>query len=111
MTTRDRQLQTVTLESVVEKRRLGQALNAKEFAVLVGISYSAAREWFRTPGFPVFRNRVFWQDFADWRRSQSGLDSGRVEPKESATSRPLMEGRLRIEDLPPRAARILLESD
>jgi hypothetical protein len=61
--TQDKQLHRVSLDRVVEKRRLGQALNAKEFAVLAGISYSAAREWFRLPGFPVFRGFVFWQDF------------------------------------------------
>ena len=41
---RDTQLQDV---------RLDQALNTKEFAVLAGSSYSSAREWFRSPGFPV----------------------------------------------------------
>ena len=106
---RDKQLQTVTLEGVVEKRRLGQALNAKEFAVLAGISYSASREWFRTPGFPVFRNHVFWGDFTDWRRGQTGVDSGRVDAQEATNQGHVRESRLRIEDLPPRAARILLD--
>ena len=31
--TEDKQLQGISLESVLEKRRLDQALNAKEFAV------------------------------------------------------------------------------
>ncbi|MGO8929001.1 MAG: hypothetical protein ACLQU3_19210 [Limisphaerales bacterium] len=53
----DKQLHAVTLNAVVEKRRLGQALNAKEFAVLAGISYSAAREWFRLPGYSSTRAR------------------------------------------------------
>src|ERR1035441_3063919 len=77
--TQDKQLHRVSLERVVEKRRLGQALNAKEFAILAGISYSAAREWFRLPGFPVFRGIVFWQDFADWRRAQAHLNGDSVE--------------------------------
>ena len=60
----------MTLNRVVEKRRLEQALNTKEFAVLVGICYSTAREWFRLRGFPAFRNVVFWQDFTDRRRAK-----------------------------------------
>ena len=65
----DLQLQSVRLEAVLEKRRLDQALNAKEFAVLAGISYSTAREWFRLPGFPVLRGVVFRGDFVEcWLR-------------------------------------------
>ena len=93
---RDKQLHGVTLDRVVEKRRLGQALNAKEFAVLVGISYSAAREWFRVPGFPVFRGFVFWEDFAEWRRAQAGLRSARPEPRETASSGVVKEGRMSL---------------
>lgn len=70
---RDKQLRDVKLEEVVEKRRLNQALTAKEFAVLAGISYSAARSWFHTPGFPAFRGVVFWPDFEEWRRGKNGL--------------------------------------
>jgi len=51
----DKQLQGITLEAVLEKRRLDQALNAKEFAVCAGVSYSTARGWFRVAGFPCFR--------------------------------------------------------
>ena len=61
--TRDKQLFNVDLSQMVEKRRLDQALNAKEFAVLAGISYSAARAWFKQPGFPAFSGVVFWHDF------------------------------------------------
>jgi hypothetical protein len=45
---------------------LDQALNAKEFAVLAGISYSTTRELFRLRGFPILRGVVFWGDFVDW---------------------------------------------
>jgi hypothetical protein len=106
----DKQLYGVALDRVVEKRRLGQALNAKEFAVLAGISYSAAREWFRLPGFPVFRGFVFWQDFTDWRRAQAHLNEGSVESSVGASTRNAKENRIVVEDLPPRAARILLEA-
>ena len=51
----NKQLSGLNLQEVLEKRRLDQALNAKDFAVLAGISYSTAREWFRLPGFPVLR--------------------------------------------------------
>ena len=57
----DKQLRSIKLKDVLEKRRLDQALNAKEFAVAAGISYSTAREWFRLPSFPVFRGVIFWQ--------------------------------------------------
>ena len=105
--THDKQLQTVTLNNVVERRRLGQALNTKEFAVLVGISYSAAREWFRLPGFPVFRGVVFWQDFEAWRGAQAGLRQTDVtqSPNETPWSR---DGKAAT-DLPPQAARIIAE--
>jgi hypothetical protein len=65
--TGDKQLRGVAFESVLEKRRLDQALNAKKFAVHAGVSYSTARGWLRVPGFPWFRGVVFWQDFAQWR--------------------------------------------
>ena len=41
---RDKQLRDVKLEKIVEKRRLNQALGAKEYAVLAGISYSTAHD-------------------------------------------------------------------
>jgi hypothetical protein len=66
----DKQLANVKLEDVLKKRQLDQALNAKEFAVLAGIAYCTARQWFRMPGFPVFHGVMFWQDFVQWRNSQ-----------------------------------------
>ena|SRR5436190_6726346 len=99
----DKQLYGVTLDRVVEKRRLGQALNAKEFAVLAGISYSAAREWFRVPGFPVFRGFVFWQDFTDWRRAHV------IEGSAQSTPVGGREGSITAKELPAKAARILVE--
>ena len=71
--TRDKQLLHIDLNQVIEKRRLDQALNSKEFAVLAGISYSAARAWFLQPGFPAFSGVVFWQDFVHWRNAKSGV--------------------------------------
>jgi hypothetical protein len=69
----DKQLRGIRLADVLEKRRLDQALNAKEFAVVAGVSYSTAREWFHLPGFPVFRGVVFWQDFAQWRTGRNNF--------------------------------------
>jgi hypothetical protein len=103
---KDRQLHGVTLDRVVEKRRLEQALNAKEFAVLAGICYSTAREWFRLPGFPVFRGVVFWQDFTDWRRARAHVSEGTVE---STPAVPARGSSFSARDLPARAARILQE--
>ena len=107
--TRDKQLNGVTIDGVVEKRRLGQALNAKEFAVLAGVSYSAAREWFRLAGFPVFRGVVFWQDFERWRLAQTGLGDldGKAGPNAVEAGVPL--GGRSAMDLPPQAARIVAE--
>lgn len=98
----EKQLQGITLESVLEKRRLDQALNAKEFAVCVGVSYSTARSWFRLPGFPVFHGRVFWEDFACWRSAQNGLQVPQATPQDVALSRGQPS-------LPARAAQILLD--
>jgi hypothetical protein len=96
----DKQLSAITLEGVLQKRQLDQALNAKEFAVLVGISYSTARDWFHTPGFPMFRGVVFWQDFAQWRTSQYQSKAGEHKQAE----------RMTITGLPSRAAKILMEA-
>ncbi|HMJ89857.1 MAG TPA: hypothetical protein VK530_08570 [Candidatus Acidoferrum sp.] len=82
--TRDKQLLNVDLDQVIEKRRLDQALNAKEFAVLAGVSYSAARSWFRQPGFPALLGVVFWQDFTKWR--QSKMDASNFSNARSSNS-------------------------
>jgi hypothetical protein len=73
--TEDKQLQGISLEFVLEKRRLDQALNVKEFAVCTGVSYSTARNWFHLPGFPAFRGVIFWQDFVKWRAGEVGSGS------------------------------------
>jgi hypothetical protein len=86
--TRDKQLLHVELDQMVEKRRLDQALNTKEFAVLAGISYSAARAWFRQPGFPAFCGVVFWQDFVQWRNAKTGLkNSSEAVPRNTECQR------------------------
>jgi hypothetical protein len=101
----DKQLQNTVLEAVLEKRRLDQALNVKEFAVCAGISYSTARSWFRLPGFPAFQGVVFWQDFVNWRTSQNSHAKAAPESHHEA-GRPS----LRPSDLPARAAQILAEA-
>src|SRR5205823_4515611 len=88
---------------LVNHRRLDQALNAKEFAVCAGVSYSTARSWFHLPGFPIFHGVTFWQDFVQWRTNHNGL----VNPPEST---PLPNGVQTTDCLPPRATSILLES-
>jgi hypothetical protein len=99
----DKQLCGIRLKDVLEKRRLDQALNAKEFAVLAGISYSTAREWFHLPGFPVFRGVVFWQDFVEWRTGRNnfkGPGEKIQHPNEDKMA----------SNLPPRAEQILREA-
>jgi hypothetical protein len=104
----DKQLCGIELGDVLKKRQLAQALNAKEFAVLVGISYSTARGWFRLPGFPVIEGLVFWDDFVQWRRTQTGL----TKPNANGSSRGMVPLRNRFSDgvkLPERAAQLLSE--
>ncbi len=104
-TNQDKQLQGVALEAVLEKRRLDQALNVKEFAVCAGVSYSTARSWFHLPGFPAFQGVVFWQDFVHWRTSQNGVSSDPDSPPHNAEEAAILPSHL-----PPRAAHILLDS-
>jgi len=101
----DKQLRGIRLTDVLEKRRLDQALNAKEFAVCAGVSYSTARSWFHLPGFPAFRGVVFWQDFVQWRSNQNHFadQPDNLSPRNGVqTNAP--------SGLPPRAAKILQES-
>jgi hypothetical protein len=101
---KDKQLCDVRLEDVLEKRRLDQALNAKEFAVLAAVSYTTARSWFRLPGFPVFHGVVFWQDFVQWRTNKNGAPAAEPLPQKNGLFP------TRASALPPRAARILMEA-
>lgn len=107
----DKQLRAIKLSDVIQKRRWDQALNAKEFAVLAGISYSTAREWFRLPGFPVLQGVVFWADFVQWRRFQTGLCKSEDEIATGVRNhdkKPISQAKM---PFPPRAAKILAEAD
>ena len=99
----DKQLRDISLDAVLEKRRLDQALNAKEFAVCAGISYSTARSWFRLPGFPVFHGVIFWQDFERWRAGENKANNSfeMQRDRDAAIIASLAS------TLPPRAAQIL----
>jgi hypothetical protein len=99
----------VKLDDVVEKRRLDQALNAKEFAVLAGISYSTARGWFRLPGLPVFRGVVFWKDFVQWWNVQTGLNHHSDNAHRTTEVQSQADHKSGM-ILPPRATRILGEA-
>src|SRR5437870_10886154 len=99
----DKQLQGIAFESVMEKRRLDQALNAKEFAVCAGVSYSTARSWFHLPGFPVIHGVIFWKDFVQWRAEHYGLDHPMIPEPGGGTA-------IATPELPPRAAQILLDT-
>ena len=101
----DKQLRGIQLADVMEKRRLDQALNAKEFAVCAGVSYSTARSWFRLPSFPAFRGVVFWQDFVQWRANQNNVADLPVTPSQTGSVTSASPS-----GLPPRAAKILQES-
>jgi len=101
----DKQLRGIRLTDVLEKRRLDQALNAKEFAVCAGVSYSTARSWFHLPGFPAFRGVVFWQDFVQWRTNQNEFTSHSEKlPQHNGVKTAANS------NLPLRAARILSDA-
>ena len=107
--TRDKQLVHLNFDQVAEKRRLDQALNTKEFAVLAGISYSTARDWFRQPGFPAFRGYVFWQDFVQWRSAKNGLQTtDEPSPLRAEFQRPV--GTNRVMRYSRRVAKILCDA-
>jgi len=108
--TRDKQLRGIKFRDVLEKSQRDQALNAKEFAVLAGISYSTAREWLQLPGFPRVQGAVFWQDFVEWRKSQNQQKRppGNFTPPPPSSN--LANAERSAIGLPHRAAQILLES-
>jgi hypothetical protein len=99
----DKQLRGISLESVLEKRRLDQALNAKEFAVCAGVSYSTARCWFHLAGFPAIRGVIFWQDFVQWRAGQNGFKNPSTPVQDDGIA-------AAVSTLPPRAAQILSDA-
>ena len=107
----DKQLRGIKLTDVLKKRRLDQALNVKEFAVLAGLSYSVAREWFQIKGFPRVQGVVFWQDFVQWRNLQNGgKHFSQNSPSPIASNNSTEFKRPATAGLPPRAAQILLEA-
>src|ERR1039458_8889518 len=106
----DKQLRSVALQDVLEKRRLDQALNAKEFSLAAGISYSTAREWFRFPGFPVIKGFVFWGDFVQWRHDQTSVAQTKASsPQETKSSGATSSSKPSLKFL-GRAAQILYEA-
>ena len=106
--TTDKQLRGIKIADLLEKRRLDQALNVKEFAVLSGLSYSVAREWFQMKAFPRVQGVVFWQDFIQWRNQQTGNKSFPHNSPQSAVSSETK--RSNSAGLPPRAVQILSEA-
>jgi hypothetical protein len=108
--TRDKQLKGISLQEVRRKRDSDQALNIKEFAVLAGISYSVAREWFHSTGFPAVRGMVFWEDFVLWRRTRNSKHTPAMPPSNDSQSILKSTATKPGEHWPDRAARILADS-
>ena len=106
MEIRDRQLAGIDRRSALEKRQADQGLNAKEFAVAAGLSYSAARDLFRRPGFPIVKNVVFWSDFELWRRTRIVASPKETEPTNGTTPNHTKP----VKGLPARAQQILREA-
>ena len=111
--TSDKQLKGIKLQAVRMKRDADQALNIKEFAVLAGVSYSVAREWFHLPGFPAVLGKVFWGDFVLWRRTQNSARSlhslGPADKSENGRVEFGLNPAKAPHQWPPRAAKILSE--
>ena len=109
--TRDKQLRGINIQAARLKRDSDQALNIKEFAVLAGVSYSVAREWFHLPGFPAVLGKVFWGDFVLWRRTQNSARSphslGPADKSENGRAEFGLNPAKAPHQWPPRAARIL----
>jgi hypothetical protein len=105
--TKDKQLSGIKLKVVLQKKRLGQALNAKEFAVLAGIAYSNSREWFHIHDFPTFNGVVFWEDFVLWRQRRTGVSSLSNLDKPEKNKSSLEDYHL---NLPPKARKILSQA-
>jgi hypothetical protein len=105
--TKDKQLSGIKLKVVLQKKRLGQALNAKEFAVLAGIAYSNSRVWFHIHDFPTFNGVVFWEDFVLWRQRRTGVSSLSNLDKPEKNKSSLEDYHL---NLPPKARKILSQA-
>jgi len=85
-------------------------LNAKEFAVAAGISYTSAREWFRQPGFPAINGFVFWGDFVHWRRVQTGIVESKSTPPQASKPNASESPSKAEAKFPARASRVLIEA-
>jgi hypothetical protein len=106
---KDKQFSGIKYAAVLEKSRRDQALNIKEFAVLAGISYSVAREWFQLREFPRVQGFVFWQDFVEWRKVQNRGQATSNEVSQSSSAR-LSDSELPAIQWPRQAAQILLDA-
>ena len=107
----DKQLNGIDIHEVRRKRDADQAMNIKEFAVLAGISYSVARDWFHSTGFPAVHGMIFWQDFVLWRRAQNvRRNVPAPKPVENGVGLGCNSAKPRAH-WPQRAAQILAEVD
>jgi hypothetical protein len=109
--TRDKQLRGIDIREVRRKRDADQALNIKEFAVLAGISYSVARDWFHSTGFPAVHGMIFWQDFVLWRRAQNAKRNAPAPAPVESSAEFSMGVAKSHPQWPHRAAKILAESN
>jgi hypothetical protein len=99
-------LQSVALTRTQRLACLGDQRqgNAKEFAVLAGVSYSTSREWFHIQDFPAFNGVVFWEDFVMWRQRRTGIAGVRDADESGKNKSPLKNYTL---NLPAKAKKLL----
>ena len=59
---------------VNEKVKLGKALSRRELAVASGYSYEEILKFSKEEGFPIFRNKIIYSEFCQWRLSQMNVE-------------------------------------
>lgn len=88
------QLATVDAEAAARKWEANQPVNVREFAVIQGIGYTAARAMTKLAGFPFFQARsIYREDFTLWRQQQLGLTPRAYERPIGARRRRSTAGR------------------
>lgn len=101
-----------TDQKVNEKVKLGKALSRRELAIASGYSYEEILKFSKEEGFPIFRNKIIYSEFRQWRLLQMKVERNlyaRTDwPRLSRykLSKP-NEDRAFLASLPPQAARIL----
>ncbi len=66
------QLAGISYAAAKAKADTDRGLTLRELAVVTEMPYSTVRQW-PEAGLPMLGGRVFYSDFVEWRRLQTGL--------------------------------------